>query len=101
MRMLIDYELPHEPFNTFVRDGSAGQKMQQIFDDIKPEAVYFTERGGKRGGTIIVEVADPSKFPSIAEPLFLTFNADLHWRIVFGPEDLAQAGLEEIGKRYG
>ena len=77
------------------------QKMQQIFEDIKPEAIYFTERNGKRGGTLILDVADSSKFPSVAEPFFLTFNADVQFHIVFGPEDMAQAGLEELGRKYG
>ena len=72
-----------------------------IFEDIKPEAIYFTERNGKRGGTLIVDVADSSKFPSVAEPFFLTFNADVQFHIVFGPEDLAKAGLEELAKKYG
>ena len=101
MRVLIDYSLPHEPFNTLVRNGTAGQKLQQIFEDIKPEAIYFTERNGKRGGTLIVDVADSSKFPSVAEPFFLAFNADVQFHIVFGPEDLAKAGLEELAKKYG
>ena len=100
MRMLIDYTLPHEPFNSMVRDGTVGKKMLQILDDISPEAVYFTEREGKRAGTIIVDVADASMFPVIAEPLFLTFNADVHWHMVYGPDDLERAGLEEIGQKY-
>ena len=40
MRMMIDFSLPLEPFNSMVKDGSAGQKIQQILADIKPEAVY-------------------------------------------------------------
>ena len=101
MKMLIDYELPHEPFNTLVKNGTAGSKMKQILEDINPEAIYFTERNGKRGGTIIVDVAEPSKLPSIAEPFFLSFNADLHWRMVFEPEDLANAVFgTAIGQDY-
>ncbi len=30
MRMLIDFNFPLEPFNTLVRNGTAGQKIQQI-----------------------------------------------------------------------
>lgn len=104
MRMLIDFNLPLEPFNTLVRNGTAGQKIQQILEDIKPEAVYFSERGGKRGGKrggiMIVDVADPSKVPAIAEPFFLTFNASVEFHIVMGPEELGRAGLDEIGKKY-
>ena len=101
MRMLIDVNFPLEPFNTLVKNGTAGQKIQQILEDIKPEAAYFSERGGKRGGTLIVDVADPSKIPAIAEPLFLTFNASVEFHVVMSPEDLGRAGLEELGKKYG
>jgi hypothetical protein len=98
--MLVDFNFPLEPFNTLVRNGTAGQKIQQILEDIKPEAVYFSERNGKRGGIMIVDVADPSRVPVIAEPFFLTFNASVEFRIAMGPEDLAKAGLEELGKKY-
>jgi hypothetical protein len=101
MRMLIDFNFPLEPFNTLVRNGTVGQKIQQILEEIKPEAVYFSERGGKRGGIMIVDVADPSKVPAIAEPLFLTFNASVKFHIVMGPEELGRAGLDELGKKYG
>ncbi|HEU0021011.1 MAG TPA: panthothenate synthetase [Dehalococcoidia bacterium] len=101
MRMLVDLSFPLEPFNTLVRNGTAGQKIQQILEDLKPEAVYFSERGGKRGGILIVDVADPSKVPAIAEPFFLTFNASVEFHVVMGPDDLGRAGLDQLGKKYG
>ena len=51
--------------------------MQKILGDIKPEAAYFTARDGKRGGTIVIDVADASNIPAIAEPFFLHFNASV------------------------
>ena len=100
MRMMVDFDLPLEPFNTLVKNGTAGQVIEKVMGDIKPEAVYFSERDGRRGGIMIVEVSDPSRVPSIAEPLFLSFNAAVKFHIVMGPEELAKAGLEELGKRY-
>ena len=44
MRMMIDVDFPLEPFNTLVRNLTIGQKIEQILDDIKPEAVYFSAR---------------------------------------------------------
>ena len=43
MRMLLHARFPHEPFNTAVKNGTVGEKMKRILDDLKPEAVYFTE----------------------------------------------------------
>ena len=100
MRMLVDFNFPLEPFNTLVRNGTVGEKIQQILEDIKPEAVYFSERNGMRGGILIVDVADPSRVPAIAEPFFLTFNASVEFHVVMGPEDLARAGLDELGGKY-
>ena len=100
MRMLVDVNFPLEPFNTLVRNGTIGDKLQAILKDIKPEAAYFSERNGKRGGIFIVDVADPSRVPAIAEPFFLTFDASVEFRIVMSPEDLAKAGIEEMGKKY-
>ena len=69
-------------------------------EDTRPEAVYFTARDGKRGGVLIVDIDDPSKIPSIAEPFFLLFNAAVDIHPVMSPADLAKAGLEALGKRY-
>ena len=100
MRMLLNVRMPHEPFNTLVRQGKAGAILGRILDDIKPEAVYFSEQDGKRGAILIVDVKEPSRIPSIAEPFFLQFNADCHFHIVMSPEDLKKAGLEELGKKW-
>lgn len=82
MRMLLNVRMPHEPFNTLVRQA------------------YFTEQDGKRGGMLIVDVKDPSRAPSLSEPFFLHFNADCSFHIVMSPDDLKKAGLDELGKKW-
>jgi hypothetical protein len=100
MRMLLHVKFPIEPFNTAVRDGSVGKKIQRILDELKPEAVYFTEYQGCRGAIMIVNLEDPSKVPAFSEPWFLTFNADCEFHIVMAPADLAKAGLDALGKKW-
>ena len=100
MRMLLHAKFPHEPFNTAVRDGSVGKKTQRILDELKPEAVYFTNYEGRRGAIMIVNVEDPSKVPMFVEPWFLLFNADCEFHVVMTPADLAQAGLDALGKKW-
>ncbi len=100
MRMLLNVVLPHEPFNAAVRNGTAGATIRRILEAIKPEAVYFTEQNGHRGAILIVNVNKPSEIPALAEPWFLNFNADCQLRIVMSPEDLEQAGLEKLGKKW-
>ena len=101
MRMLIDLDLPLEPFNSYVRDGSVGQRIEKILKDLKPEAVYFSEREGRRGGIIIVDVPSASDVPRLAEPFFLVFNAAVSFHICMTPDDLGKAGLEALGKKWG
>src|SRR5207248_9325288 len=100
MRMLLNVRLPHEPFNSLVRAGTAGTVIGAILEDTHPEAVYFTEHNGTRGAVLIVEVARPSDVPALAEPWFLKFNADCEFRIVMSPEDLQQASLETLGTKW-
>lgn len=100
MRTLLHVKFPHEPFNSAVRNGTAGQIIQRILADAKPEAVYFTEFDGRRGGIIIVDVADASKIPALAEPWFLSFHADVSFHMVMTPEDLGRSGLDTIGKNW-
>lgn len=101
MRMLVKANMPVDVFNDAVRDGSAGPELEKILADIKPEAVYFVEDEGERTAIMIVDMKSPSDLPLIAEPWFLTFDARVQARPVMTPEDLAKAGLEELGKRYG
>jgi len=100
MRMLMHTKVPHAKFNAAVKDGTAGQKLQRILEETKPEAVYFTEYDGHRAAILIVDVDDPSKVPALAEPWFLLFDADVQFHIVMSPEDLGRAGLEELAKKW-
>ena len=100
MRMLMEVELPLQPFNTYVQDGSVGDKIKQILEATKPESVYFTEQDGRRGAVMVIQLDNPSKVPSFAEPWFLVFKAEVRFRIAMKPEDLASAGLEALGKKW-
>jgi hypothetical protein len=100
MRMLMHVHLPLEPFNTAVRDGSVGPKMKRILESNKPEAAYFCEHNGQRGGTLVVNLDDPSGIPALAEPWFLTFNANVEFRVAMTPEDLGRSNLEALGKKW-
>lgn len=101
MRMLMIARLPHEAFNAAVRDGSAGKKTEAILAEVKPEATYFTEMQGRRTVVMLINLESPSKVPALAEPWFLTFNADVEFHIVMGPQELKEGGLEALGKKWG
>ncbi len=100
MRMLMNVKMPNEPFNAAAKDGTAGEKLGRILDAIKPEAVYFTEQGGHRGAVIVVNVPDPSAIPALAEPWFLTFQAEVEFRIAMTPDDLKKSGIDKIATNW-
>jgi hypothetical protein len=100
MRMLMKVSFPNEAFNAAIKDGSVGPTIGRILGEIKPEAAYFTEMSGRRTAILIVDLAEPSKVPALAEPWFLKFGAEVETRIVMTPDDLGKAGLEALGKKW-
>ena len=100
MRFVMKVSIPVETFNAAVRDGSAGKKLKKILDDTKPEAAYFWEDDGKRGGIMVVNLEKASQIPAFAEPWFLYFDAAVELHSCMTPQDLAAAGLETLGKKY-
>lgn len=101
MRIMMLVKLPMEPFNTAIRNGSAGATIKKILDDAKPEAAYFSERNGYRSGIVVVDLPSASDIPRLAEPWFLSFNAEVEFHPAMTPEDLAKADLPGLGKKWG
>jgi len=100
MKVLVNFEIPMEPFNTLVREGVAGRTLQAVLEELKPEAAYFYAPNGHRGGTLVVDIDDVSQIPSIAEPLFLKFAARCEFNLAMTPADLARAGLDQLGSKW-
>lgn len=100
MRVLLIVRLPNESFNAAVRDGTAGTKTKAILEEVRPEAVYFTEMNGRRTVVMIVELDKPSRVPALAEPWFLSFNADVEFHVVMSPQELQEGGLDKLGEKW-
>jgi hypothetical protein len=98
--MLLIARMDHEKFNQAARDGSADQKINRIVEAIAPEAAYFAALDGRRTAVMVVDMKDASQIPSLAEPWFLTFDADVEFHPVMTPQDVAKAGLDELGKQW-
>ncbi|MFZ3185255.1 MAG: hypothetical protein WA173_14070 [Pseudomonas sp.] len=77
MKMLLTVEIPHEPFNSLVRAGTANEVIGRILESIKPEAAYFTEQDGIRCGIFLINVQNSSEVPAFAEPFFSQFPGQL------------------------
>jgi len=100
MRILMKISFPVEKFNRCVLEGNAGQKIQRILEEARPESVYFLAENGKRGGIMIVNIDKASDYPKFAEPWFLSFDAAVEFLPIMTPEDLQKSGLDELGKKW-
>ncbi|WP_289054554.1 hypothetical protein [Carboxylicivirga marina] len=100
MKMIVSVTLPVEPFNSLQREGKVGELMGRIMEDIKPESVYFTENASCRAALMVVEVADASMVPKIAEPWYLNFEADCEFRLAMSMDDLIKADLNQLAKKW-
>ena len=94
MKFIVEVSFPTEPFNTYVREGTAGQTIGEVLGAINPEVAYMTDNGVGRGAIMIVDLENAAQVPHITEPMMLTFDASVHYRIALAPDDLAAAGLE-------
>jgi hypothetical protein len=89
--------------NELAKAGTLGSTIQSIMEELKPEAAYFTDIEGGRGGYIVLNMDDASQIPAIAEPLFLGLGATIQLHPVMTPEDLGKAApaIEQAAKKYG
>ena len=103
MRFMLTFRIPPEKGNAVIKDGSLGPTLQSILTDLKPEAAYFGDIEGGRGGYLVVNMEDASQIPAIAEPLFLGVGATVKAHPVMIPEDLQKAGpaIEQAARKYG
>jgi hypothetical protein len=49
---------------------------------------------------MVVNVDDPSQIPSLAEPWFLTFHAEVKFRVAMTPEELERGDLASLGREW-
>jgi hypothetical protein len=103
MRMILRVSIPVETGNAAAVKGTLGSTIQQILADLRPEAAYFTEDQGQRTGFIVFDMKESSQLPSIAEPWFLAFNAQVSVRPAMSLKDLAEGlpGMQMAVKAYG
>jgi hypothetical protein len=103
MRFLIKVSIPVEAGNKVIKARKIGETFKSILDDLRPEAVYFVEEGGKRTPYIVADIADPSHLPRVAEPFFLAFNAEVEFHPAMNAADLEKAtpDIDKAVKKYG
>jgi hypothetical protein len=100
---MLTFRIPMETGNAAIKDGSLPQTIQSILEDLKPEAAYFSDIDGARGGYLVVNMDDASQMVAVSEPLFLGLGATIQAHPVMVPEDLEKAGpdMQHMAQKYG
>ena len=104
MRILLTFSINPEKGDQLIKEGRIGQTMGSLLEDLQPEAAYFTDVEGTRGGFLVINMEDGSQMPAVTEPLLLGLGATVHMQPVMTPEDLQGAAgeaLEQMGHKYG
>ena len=103
MRFLMKMRMSVEKGNAAIKDPNFGKKLQEMLQDLKPEAAYFAIDEGQRCAYFIVHARDNSELPRMAEPFWLAFNAHIEVTPVMIADDLAKAGpdIAAAVKKYG
>ncbi|MCF6523117.1 hypothetical protein [Streptomyces sp. JJ36] len=81
--------------NAMVQSGRVADVLGQVLDRMQPEAVYFTPRDGRRSCVIVFDLDDPSRIPTLSEPLFQHFGAELSLQPAMSLDDL-RSGLAAV-----
>ena len=102
MKFMVKATIPVKAGNAMVRDPNLQKRMDTVMGDIRPEAVYFTVEDGQRTLYFIVNVESAEDMPRIAEPLWLSWKANVSFLPAFTPEDMEKAMpvIAEIVKKY-
>ncbi|MFD0315172.1 hypothetical protein [Streptomyces flavalbus] len=88
MRVMLRATLNTEAANEGIKNGTLPQALEAMMERLKPEAAYFTPNHGSRCCIVVFDMQDSSQMPSISEPLFQQFGAEVEMQPVMNADDL-------------
>jgi hypothetical protein len=96
MRMMLKAVVDTEAGNEALRNGSMIKAIEQMMQQLNPEAAYFVgSEDGQRTCLVVFDMTDSSQIPVISEPLFHGAKARVTLTPCMNIDDL-QAGLSQI-----
>jgi hypothetical protein len=96
MRMMLKAVVDTEAGNEALRNGSMVKAIEQMMQQLKPEAAYFVgSEDGRRSCLVVFDMADSSQIPVLSEPLFQTAGAHVTLTPCMNLDDL-QTGLSQL-----
>jgi hypothetical protein len=96
MRMMLRAVVDTEAGNEALRNGSMLKVIEQMMQQLNPEAAYFVgSEDGQRSCVVVFDMADPSQLPAISEPLFQIGKARVTLTPCMNIDDV-QKGLSQL-----
>ncbi len=92
MRLMLKFTIPVEKGNEAAANGEIQPAIEQLLEQVQPEAAYFMVEDGKRAGIVVFDESDPAQMTKINEPLFAKLNAAITTVPVLNIDEL-RAGL--------
>jgi hypothetical protein len=92
MRMLMKVQIPTEPGNAAIKDGSLPEIVGKALAALNAEAAYFTSEEGMRTALIFFDMAESSDIPPAAEPFFMGLDAKITFAPVMNADEM-RAGV--------
>jgi hypothetical protein len=77
MRFLAEITVPACKGNTSIEDGTMAGKIQQIMNNLEPEAAYFGIKYGQRTMFFIFDIPSVDKLPLSFEPFWADLEANV------------------------
>ena len=87
MRMMLKWSLPTEIGNKLIKEGAVEKALGPLLETMKPEAAYWYDAGGLRGGHFVFDLAESADIPKYSEPLFI-LGCSVEFCPVMNLEDL-------------
>jgi hypothetical protein len=95
----MQVSIPVEAGNKAFRDGTLPKTINTFVEKYKPESAVFTAVKGKRTAFFVVNLKDAAEIPSMAEPFFNSYNAEIEFLPAMNLEDM-KAGVERAMKQH-
>lgn len=96
MRMMLRAVMDTDKANAARTSGKLPKVVEETLQRLKPEAAYFGPFQGRRACYIVFDMQDSSQLPSVAEPFFEEFGAEVELSPAMTPDDLRK-GLSSLG----
>jgi hypothetical protein len=91
MRVLVRATIPTVAGNKVLKDPNLVKNIEDYIQKFNCEAAYFAEVNGSRTMNFVLDLSSPDMIPTIVEPLFQGYDANVEIHPAMNLDDLKKA----------